>query len=748
MNVLPRIKRKLRNFLVPPEVAPPGQHRLLFVFQGRMGQWDGMGHKLYRRSKTFRQTVAQCSALIEERNGVVLEDAFKSIEASALVNQNEFQAITTHALIHLGLSNYWLEQGVLPDATIGLSLGEITSAYINKSLSLEDTMAVARSVALWDERLPEKGRLIIAQTGLKAATQLARSCPVHTEVFGELGPKTTLLFTAQEDVDTAARFLQENNCEHFVYARSSAYHTERFAQCKPDMLKELAHIQPGPSQHPIYSGLSGSRAPDGLYRDANFYYWMTAKPTLFNSAFEKAIADGFDTILNIGPHPALTDYMQEAANRLGKNIVILDSMRNDESEMKTLRRTLAVLKQLGLVKSNADAPDNSAPDDAAPDNSAPDDAARDLPYPFSAESDPYLHYRKLREQAPVHYFAEQRQWFVLDYNSVASGLKQTNLFSSEIEKGIDYVLVNSDPPDHTRARRLLAPYFAPQQMAQYSQFIEEKAEELLATATAAATIDKPLDIVFDFAVPLTELAMAHILDLNQADQATLRQLAGSDLFQLEISATPFGHFFQEYLADENKVAENRLCRQLLNNGDNSFNRDEVASLMKLFWIAGTTTTSMLISTAVKTLLYHPAVRFEISENQDLIPQFIEEVLRYDTPQRTTWRVATADTTIADAQIKAGEMVRFCLAAANHDETYFKNAQLFNLFRQPKEHLSFGHGMHACIGAYLSRMEARIAISTLIRRLPQMSAMVGESDLKYVPTDDFRALTQLLVNGQL
>lgn len=724
MSLTQKLAKKLLGLMRQPALSHTGKekHRLLFVFQGRQGQWDGMGQRLYRNSRVFRDSVQRCSNQIEARNGVALVDSFKSLEASVTINNNEFQAITGHALIHIGLTDYWKDKGVVPDATIGLSLGEITSAYVNQSLSLEDTMAVARSVALWDERLPAKGKLIIAQAGLKTALQLVERCPVKTEVFGELGPSTTLLFTAHDEVEQASAFLDENNCEHLVYIRDSAYHTTRFTKCKPDMLGELAHIEPRSPVHRYYSGLSGGVASSGLCLDANFYYWMVAKPTLFNSAFEAALADGYDTILNIGPHPALTQYMQEAADKLGKEIVILDSMRNDESELTTLRKTLKVLQKRGLVgRDNADL-----------------EIDRETTR-TSFEHNPYVHYQALRKIAPVHYSSERKEYLVLNYDAVAAGLRQPELFSSHLEYGLDSVLVNADPPEHTKARKLLAPYFSPQRMAAFAEMIERQADKLLQKLTA------DFDVVFDFAVPLTEIAIADIIGISDSDRKQIQALTGRRLFELEISVPPLTEFFDNYTDNENLRDTNEFCRQLMTGGpDTSFSQAEVSSLMKVFWIAGTTTTSMLIATAMKTLLHQPAIRHELTENKSLIPQFLEEVLRFDTPQRTAWRVATADTTIEGQPIKRGDTVRFCLAAANRDANHFADPDLFDLFRQPRDHMSFGYGIHSCIGAHLSRIEARIAVDKLLGRFPDMRASVSEHELDYVPTDDFRALKELRV----
>jgi len=291
-----------------------------------------MGRQLYEAEPVFRDIVHRCSRTVEERLGIKLVDAFEDEGAAELVHQNEFHSILTHAIIQLGLSELWLSKGIEPEATIGLSLGEITSPYINGALTPEEVMSVARAAAQWDERVLARGKLIILDASLETVKTLCKESPARLECFAEYGPTTTLVFCAAEDAEAITLFIDKNAIKHQVYARDFAYHTSRFAACKEIMAEDLSHLKPQPPRYDFYSSLSGGLIPKSAFFDTSYWYWMLAKPVLFNTALESALLDGYDTILNIGPHPSLTPYIQEAAAKLNKQVLILDSLRDDEPE--------------------------------------------------------------------------------------------------------------------------------------------------------------------------------------------------------------------------------------------------------------------------------------------------------------------------------------------------------------------------------------------------------------------------------
>lgn len=350
MNVRASAQNFIANLLNRNSCSSNPQHKLIFVYQGRQGQWIGMGRELYRDSAVFRQAVQNCSDTIEERHGIQLVDAFHNDQAAALVQQNEFHSILAQAAIHIGLTDFWRSENVLPEATVGLSLGEITSTYMNEALSLKEVMSVARTAAKWDERVLARGKLLLVKTTLATGERLVETCSVKVELFAEMGPNDSILFCASDDLAAVEKHLDDSGVEHHVYGRDYAYHTERFTACRNQLMTELQNLSPAQPKCRFYSSFKKGLINEPVSFDADYWYWLLAKPVYFNSAIEAAILDGYDTFVNIGPHPALTDYILQASRRLGAHITVHDSMRNDEAQFKTLKQTIRELKRRKFVR--------------------------------------------------------------------------------------------------------------------------------------------------------------------------------------------------------------------------------------------------------------------------------------------------------------------------------------------------------------------------------------------------------------
>jgi pimeloyl-[acyl-carrier protein] synthase len=736
------LTRKIRRLFAPitklaakDGSTAPSARRLLFVFQGRQGYRVGMGQGLYRIEPVFRETARRCSETVEERLGIKLVDAFENDDAAKIVHQNEFHSILTHAVIHLSLSELWRSKGVEPQATIGLSLGEITSSYISNALTLEEVMCVARAAAQWDERLLARGKLLVIEADLEVTKFLCEKCPVSFERFAEYGPTTNEVFCSSEDLETVTSFLNQRGIKHRVYGGDYAYHTPRFAACKEIMAQDLSFMKPLPPQYEFYSSLSGELISSSVYVDTDYWYWMLAKPVLFNTALKAALQDGYDIILNIGPHPMLTDFIQEAASELNKDVLILDSLRDDEPEEITFNRTFEALKELGFVKKRqASVSIQTQPEITAENFNLHSPDVLQNPYPF---------YEALRKQGSVHYLEQHGFWFILDYDDVASALKQPHIFSSKPALGLDAVLLGAEPKDHARARGLLSPHFSAQAMAKLTGYVESSVKNLLDEAKQKTEFD----VVNELAIPLTENVIAHLLGLDAEDVAALRQRIGANKYQLNYYQTLEG-FFADYLKEIEKKPQDNFCNQLLRrNGNDRFTKEEAASLMKLLWVAGTTTTSMLISTSTFLLLHHPHVMFEIQDDMNLLPLFIEESLRLDAPEQTAWRATTTETEIAGVKIPKGAEVRLCLAAANRDPKHYPNPESLILKRNPKDHLAFGLGHHYCLGATLARLEARTSLEALLTRFATLRPAQRINEVRYVQSLHFRALEKLIVTTE-
>jgi cytochrome P450 len=724
MNYSSPLIQWARRLLRP---AREKQSKLLFVFQGRQGFRAGMGRGLYASESVFRQSVDRCAAVIAGRLGVDLAAGFQNAEAAERAQGNEFHSILTHGLLHIGLAELWKWNGVEPDATIGLSLGEMTSAVAAGVLTPQEAITVVQTAAQWDERVLARGKLLLLEVDLARAGTLCRESPAKLECFAEYGPTTMVVFCAVEDVAQIASFLHDRGIKHQVHRGDYAYHTPRFATSKELVLSDLAHLRPRPAACPYYSSLAGGMLPATSHFDANYWYWMLAQPVLFNTAFEAALVDGYDVVLNIGPHPSLDSCMREAAAKLGKSLLFVDSLRDDRPEEQSFAAALDRLRGLGLATSRARPgipPHRIA---ASAVNFSDPDTIRD-PYPLL---------EAIRAQGSVHFLPRHNYWIVLGRDEVLAALRQPEVFASDPARGLDAVLLGADPEQHARARRILAPHFKPAQDPALEAEIASTADRLLDQSADAARFD----LVSAFAVPVSESVAARFIGLDGAETAELLAMIGPNRWVLDY-IPKLDAFFTGYADRNASRGPDTLLGRMTAGGGEPFEAAEAASILKLMWVAGTTTTGMLIASAARILLYQPDVRAEIVEHPELIPSLIEETLRLDPPELTLWRRTRGDTALAGTPIPNGAEVRLSLAAANRDPAYYEHAASFVLRRRKQANLAFGGGIHQCIGAGLARLTARVALERLIARFPRMRPEVPENRLHYAASDHFRALATL------
>lgn len=202
-------------------------------------------------------------------------------------------------------------------------------------------------------------------------------------------------------------------------------------------------------------------------------------------------------------------------------------------------------------------------------------------------------------------------------------------------------------------------------------------------------------------------------------------------------------YFKELIQKRKRHPQQDMISMLLKGKENDkLTEEEAASTCILLAIAGHETTVNLISNSVLCLLQHPEQLLKLRENPDLIGTAVEECLRYESPTQMTARVASEDIDISGVTIRQGEQVYLLLGAANRDPSIFTNPDVFDITRSPNQHLSFGHGHHVCLGSSLARLEAQIAINTLLQRMPSLK--LADFEWRYRPLFGFRALEELPV----
>ncbi|MEW5931131.1 MAG: cytochrome P450 [Gemmatimonadota bacterium] len=357
--------------------------------------------------------------------------------------------------------------------------------------------------------------------------------------------------------------------------------------------------------------------------------------------------------------------------------------------------------------------------------------------------DPYPYYAALRARGPVHFLPERELWLVVGYDEVARAFKSPQQFSSaRPQVRFDPILNEVDPPDQTRVRRAVAPYFT----AAGAEALEGHARACAAGLLAEHAGRAEVDLVADFAVPYVERVVGGFLGLTRGECESLRARLAP--FGDEAQAERFHEldaWAREQVEGAAAAPPRSMAGRLFGAGDGAAHTpEEAAGLLKLFWIAGTTTTSRLVAACALHLLRDGELRARLGADPGLVPALVEEAARLDPPEMLLWRRAGPGAEIGGVAIPPGAEVRLGVGAANRDPARFADPDRLWLERVPNPHLTFGSGPHVCPGSRLARMQVRVAVEALLAAWPDFRETRPLSALAYAPSPNYRALEALFV----
>ncbi|MEB3367033.1 cytochrome P450 family protein [Saccharopolyspora mangrovi] len=384
------------------------------------------------------------------------------------------------------------------------------------------------------------------------------------------------------------------------------------------------------------------------------------------------------------------------------------------------------------------------------------------PVPFDSGfvQDLHARYAELREAGPVHRLVNDSGlpvWVVTRYSDARALLADPRLgkdaqtifrlvmdrFAPDAERpeaedgrfagaGFDMHMLNMDPPDHTRLRKLVVKAFTARRIEELRPRIEQISEELL-TAMAG---ESEVDFLDAFAFPLPIRVICELLGVDESRRDDFRDWTNKllDDIDAEASAQAAGDMAQyltELLAAKRQRPGDDLLTALIevSEDEDRLSEAELISMVFLLLVAGHETTVNLIGNGVLALLRNPEQFAALRANPDLVDGAVEEMLRFDGPlMHTTFRFTTEPITIGETVIPAGEFVWAGLAAANRDPERFPEGDSFDVTRDPHGHLAFGHGIHFCLGAPLARMEAQIALRGLLAHFPDLELGTAPENL--------------------
>ncbi|GAA4707318.1 cytochrome P450 [Brevibacillus fulvus] len=352
---------------------------------------------------------------------------------------------------------------------------------------------------------------------------------------------------------------------------------------------------------------------------------------------------------------------------------------------------------------------------------------------------PFPVYNRLRQTTPVRYDETRSCWDVFRYDDVHAVLKDPAAFSSRRALAVreKETILTMDPPRHNQMRSLVNKAFTPKVVNDLGPRIAAITDELLDSVLSQGR----MDIVHDFAVPLPVIVIAELLGVPPEDRHLFKEWSDvlvkgpeqntdeefRQVIDEKIKATDeLTAYFTKIISQRRTETAEDLISILLRSEieGQKLSDEEVISFSILLLAAGNETTTNLITNGVRRLTEDPQLQQRLSQTPEDIPAFIEEVLRYYPPVQAIGRVATRDIEIGGQRIKAGDQVVSWVASANRDETKFDNPDQFILERKPNSHLSFGFGIHFCLGAPLARLEGQIAIRKMMERMKEIQLQSG------------------------
>jgi cytochrome P450 len=318
-------------------------------------------------------------------------------------------------------------------------------------------------------------------------------------------------------------------------------------------------------------------------------------------------------------------------------------------------------------------------------------------------------------------------------------------------------ILTADPPVHSRLRKLVSKAFTPRRVRELEPRVREITDDLLRHATDSSE----LDAMATLANPLPVIVIAELLGVSAADHAQFKQWSNDMIssFGQDMAAGPspagiaakdaLRRYLAEAIKQRSAAPADDLVSALITARDESdaLNENELLAFVVLLLLAGNETTTNLIGNGLLALCRNPEQQDRLRANGELIPSAIEEMLRYDPPVQMTLRIPTETTNVGGTEIAEGSLAFILLAAANRDPAHFPSPEKFDVARDPNEHVSFGEGIHFCLGAPLARLEGAIAIESMLAKLPRLQLANPDAKLEYRGSMALRGLSELRLSGR-
>ncbi|TML91637.1 MAG: cytochrome P450 [Actinobacteria bacterium] len=347
------------------------------------------------------------------------------------------------------------------------------------------------------------------------------------------------------------------------------------------------------------------------------------------------------------------------------------------------------------------------------------------------------------------------EYTVYSYDLVSQVLRDNHTFSSEVYAAMmgpvmGHTILEMDEPEHRHHRSLVAEAFRQKTLARWeSELVSPVVDELIDAFVGRG--NGRAELVREFTFPFPVQVIARILGLPRGDYPRFQRWSlelisvGTDWDRGIAASEKLRDYFKEIVDRRRAEPADDLISDLAHAeiDGHTLSDEEIFAFLRLLLPAGVETTYRSSGNLLFGLLTHPDQLAAVRADRALLPQAIEEGLRWEPPLHGIARVATVDTELGGVAIKAGAVLSVAIGAANRDETRYPEPDRFDIFRDPQQHIAFGFGPHMCLGMHLARMETRVAVDALIERLPDLR-LDPEGDDPHIRGQIFRSPTALPV----
>ena len=384
------------------------------------------------------------------------------------------------------------------------------------------------------------------------------------------------------------------------------------------------------------------------------------------------------------------------------------------------------------------------------------------PYDAAINADPYPTYRRLRDEAPIYYNERYHVWALARHADVEKALVNWETFSNSrgdileiIQSGMELpsgVVLFEDPPLHTMHRGLMSRVFTPRRMSA----LESQVRALCAACLDPLVGRERFDFVADLGAEMPMRVIGMLLGIPESAQTAVRDRSDAFLrteagkpMEVRQEAIANGEIYAEYIDWRAEHPSDDLMTALLNaefddedGKTRRLTRDEVLTYTQVLAGAGNETTGRLIGWLGKVLGDHPDQRRQIAADPSLIPNTVEETLRFEPTGPHVARYVARDVEYYGTTVPAGSPILLLVGSANRDERRYDRPDSFDVHRDLGQHLTFGYGLHFCLGAALARLEGRVALDEVLRRFPDWE--VDAENARLAPTSTVRGWDALPV----